>query len=86
MKRRILVLFFFICCISPLWAQQIQVKGRVTSAGNEALPGVSILVEGTTTGTTTDASGNYSLQAPATGTLAFSFIGYTTKKVATPSN
>lgn len=81
MKRRILVLFFFICCTVPLWAQQVQVKGRVTSSGNEPLPGVSILVEGTTTGTTTDASGNYSLQAPAAGTLTFSFIGYVTRKI-----
>ncbi|WP_246343667.1 SusC/RagA family TonB-linked outer membrane protein [Adhaeribacter radiodurans] len=60
---------------------QIPIKGRVTGAGNEALPGVSIVVQGTSQGTTTDVNGDYSLQAPATGTLVFSYIGYNSRTV-----
>ncbi|WP_223808717.1 SusC/RagA family TonB-linked outer membrane protein [Rufibacter hautae] len=58
------------------WAQQ-QITGRVTDQGNQPLPGVSVIIKGTTNGTSTDTDGNYSLQAASgTGTLVFSFIGY----------
>ncbi len=59
------------------------VKGRITGDQNDALPGVSVAVKGTTIGTTTDANGNYSLTVPdENGTLVFSFIGYVTEEVA----
>ncbi|MDJ1469444.1 TonB-dependent receptor [Xanthocytophaga flava] len=59
------------------------VKGRVTGDQNEGLPGVSVVVKGSTVGTTTDANGNYTLAVPdANGTLVFSFIGYVTEEVA----
>jgi len=57
------------------------VTGRVTSAAGEPLPGVTVLVKGTSNGTATDANGNYSLSVPETaGTLIFSFIGYTSQE------
>ena len=57
--------------------QEIEITGTVTDAeSGEALPGVNIVVEGTTTGTTTDMDGNYTLEAPADATLVFSFVGY----------
>jgi TonB-linked SusC/RagA family outer membrane protein len=57
------------------------VSGKVTSAEDgSALPGVNVVLKGTTNGTVTDASGNFSLSIPASGgTLSFSFIGFTTK-------
>jgi len=57
--------------------QQIEVTGTVTDAqtGNP-LPGVNIVVEGTTIGSTTDIDGNYSIEAPSDATLLFSFVGY----------
>lgn len=59
------------------------ITGRVTtSKDGQPLPGVSILVKGTTMGTTTDADGKYSVSAAKTGTLVFSFIGYKTQEVA----
>ena len=63
---------------TAVWAQQIQVSGKVTSAeDNSPLPGVSVVVKGTTLGTTTDADGNYSVRVPeGNSTLIFSFIGY----------
>ncbi|OJW75719.1 MAG: SusC/RagA family TonB-linked outer membrane protein [Spirosoma sp. 48-14] len=67
--------------ILSVWAQTV--SGRVTSADdNQPLPGVSIVVKGSTTGTTSRADGTYSLNVPANGTLTFSFIGYQTQEFA----
>lgn len=61
------------------WAQEIRVSGTVTAAeDNSALPGVNVIVKGTTVGTTTDAEGKYTLQVPdQNAVLIFSFIGFT---------
>jgi TonB-linked SusC/RagA family outer membrane protein len=57
--------------------------GKVTSAMGDPLPGVTVLVKGTTTGTTSGTDGSYAISTPAeSGTLIFSFIGYITKEVA----
>jgi TonB-linked SusC/RagA family outer membrane protein len=63
---------------ADLWAQNRTVSGRVTSVEDgSGLPGVNVVLQGTTSGTVTDVSGNYSLEVPdGTGTLIFSFIGY----------
>ena len=58
-------------------------SGRVTSSDdNNGLPGVSVSVKGTARGTTTDAQGNYKINAPATSRLVFSFVGYAGQEVA----
>jgi len=63
--------------------QALQVSGRIIDEKGEALPGANVLVKGTTLGTTTDASGSYTLNVPdANSVLVFSFIGYTSKEVA----
>lgn len=59
-----------------------KVTGTVTAAeSGESLPGVNIIVKGTTTGTITDFDGKYEIDAPKDGTLVFSFVGYETKEV-----
>lgn len=58
-------------------AQDVQVSGTVADETGSPLPGVTILLKGTTKGTTTDLDGKYSISGPATGVLVFSFIGYT---------
>lgn len=59
------------------------VTGKVTDEKGEGLPGVNVLVKGTTNGTTSAADGSYSLSAPdGNSTLVFSYIGYTTQEVA----
>jgi len=59
-------------------AQNITVKGKVIDGGDKTpLPGVSILIKGTQSGTQTDVNGNYSISAPANATLVFNFVGYT---------
>lgn len=66
------------------FAQSRTINGKVTAQeDNTSLPGVNVVVKGTSTGTTTDASGSYSLSVTdANPTLVFSFIGYTTQEVA----
>jgi len=60
-----------------------RVNGKVTdSQTGEALPGVSVLLKGTATGTTTDTKGEFTLDVPDDGTLLFSFIGYGTQEIS----
>jgi TonB-linked SusC/RagA family outer membrane protein len=56
--------------------QDIRVSGRVTSPTGEGIPGVSVSVKGSRTGTTTDANGNFSLTVPDDAVLVFSSVGY----------
>ncbi|MBL0743361.1 SusC/RagA family TonB-linked outer membrane protein [Chryseolinea lacunae] len=65
-------------------AQERTVTGKVTSAEDgSSLPGVNVIIKGTTSGAVTDANGDYSLSVPASGgTLVFSFIGLKSADVA----
>ncbi|WP_210517962.1 SusC/RagA family TonB-linked outer membrane protein [Hymenobacter terricola] len=58
------------------------VTGRVTDQKGEGLPGVTVLVKGTQNGTSTSASGEFSIDAPVGATLVFSSVGYATQEVA----
>jgi TonB-linked SusC/RagA family outer membrane protein len=58
-----------------------QLTGRVTDAKGDGLPGVTVVLKGTTRGTTSGPDGSFALSAPdRAGTLIFSFIGYTTQE------
>jgi TonB-linked SusC/RagA family outer membrane protein len=82
MKKAILALLILMYSFA-VFAQGIQVKGVVTSADDgQPIPGVSVVVKGTTAGTTTDIDGNYTLNAPGNSTLVFSFVGMTTQEIA----
>ncbi len=62
------------------------VTGKVNDSDGQPLPGVTILIEGTTTGTVTDIDGNYSLSdVPIDATLQFSFVGMKTQEIAVQS-
>jgi TonB-linked SusC/RagA family outer membrane protein len=66
----------------PVMAQNKTVTGRVTSGvDNQPLPGVSVVVKATNTGTTTDNSGNFSITAPTGATLIFSYVGFPQQEV-----
>lgn len=77
-------IFFVLLLSSSAIAQQKEVSGTVTDAfTDETLIGVNIVVPGTTIGTTTDMSGNYSIALPDTVTqLQFSYVGYETLIIA----
>ncbi len=61
-------------------AQNRAISGKVTDDAGSGLPGVTIIVPGTTTGTSSGADGSFSLEVPATATkLSFSFVGYATQ-------
>ncbi|HET7179272.1 MAG TPA: carboxypeptidase-like regulatory domain-containing protein, partial [Chryseosolibacter sp.] len=68
---------------SELWAQDRVVSGRVTDADEGGgLPGVNVVLQGTTSGTVTDANGDYSLTVPSgDGTLVFTFVGMATQEI-----
>jgi TonB-dependent SusC/RagA subfamily outer membrane receptor len=57
------------------------VSGKVSDKKGEALPGVSVIIKGTSTGTITDINGEYSIQAASGNTLVFSFIGLVAQEV-----
>ncbi|MFD2720474.1 SusC/RagA family TonB-linked outer membrane protein [Hymenobacter monticola] len=69
--------------LSPAW-QVVDgpVTGRITDEKGAGIPGVTVLVKGTSNGTQTDVDGRYSLVAPANATLVFSFVGYTSQEIA----
>ncbi len=63
------------------WAQDLTVSGKVTDKNGEPLIGVYVLLQGTTSGTSTDVDGNYTLQVPSDATLMYSLIGYRVAQV-----
>lgn len=74
--------FALIASVSAALAQETVVSGKVTSdEDGSALPGVNVLVKGTTTGTITDFDGNYKITVPNGSELLFSFIGFLTEEV-----
>ena len=65
----------------PVLAQSIRVSGTVKNAEGKGLPGVSVLVKGTTTGTTTDVEGRFTIEAAdQRSVLVFSLIGHADKE------
>jgi TonB-linked SusC/RagA family outer membrane protein len=69
---------------AELFAEQQQntISGKVTDYGGQPLPGVTVVVKGTTQGTVTNADGNYSLSnIPEDATLQFSFVGMRTQEI-----
>ena len=80
MKKHI-ILFIAIFFVSVLHAQTINIRGTVTDTSNETLPGVSITIKGTQTGTVSDANGNYSIKAKRGNVLEFTFVGMVKQSV-----
>jgi TonB-linked SusC/RagA family outer membrane protein len=82
MKQTIMTLLFIAFTLG-LNAQGLQIKGVVTSADDgQPVPGLSVFVKGTTTGTMTDINGYYSLDnVPMNSTVVFSFVGMKTQEI-----
>ncbi|WP_109299266.1 SusC/RagA family TonB-linked outer membrane protein [Aquimarina sp. AU474] len=83
MKKLFLFLFLFSLVIPNVFSQEIQVSGTVTDSDkNLPLPGVNILVKGTSIGAQTDFDGNYTIKASTGNILVFSYLGLKTIEVA----
>jgi TonB-linked SusC/RagA family outer membrane protein len=87
-RQWMLLLCAIIFSVSPAFSQTGKtIKGTVTDEKNEPLPGVSIVVAGTSVGVMTDAKGNYSLNVSGeSAVLNFTSIGYTSKEVRVGTN
>ncbi|QQT27343.1 SusC/RagA family TonB-linked outer membrane protein [Sphingobacterium spiritivorum] len=84
MKQKLLKVFL-VCTllVGVVYAQNRQVSGKVTSASDGTpVQGVSVAVQGTSTATQTDGSGNYSIDVTGNATLVFSYVGYQRQTVA----
>lgn len=83
MRKYLTTLFLMLICVVYITAQEITVTGKVTDAETgEALPGVNIVIVGTTQGTTTDANGKFELKVPsANSILEFSYLGYNVERI-----
>jgi len=83
MKQKLLS-FFWACTmlLSVVYAQERRISGKVTTENGEALPGVSVIVVGSTAGTQTDVDGNYSVPiGNNVKEITFRYIGYVVKTV-----
>ncbi|WP_460672748.1 SusC/RagA family TonB-linked outer membrane protein [Larkinella ripae] len=77
------ILLFFAALPFGVTAQSQAVTGRVLDEKGQSLPGVTVLLKGTSTGATTNAEGNYTISVPGgDAVLTFSFIGYASQDVA----
>lgn len=81
-KEVMLLLFLFFSVHFVALAQTLTVTGTVKDNKGEPLPGVNIVLEGTTQGTVTDIDGKYTIEAPSNGSLIYNFIGFTPVTVA----
>lgn len=79
MKKVFLFVLCLVCSSSMMVAQQM-VSGTISDATGP-LPGVNVMVKGTSTGVISDFEGKYSIEASGTGTLIFSYLGYGTKQI-----
>ena len=81
------LLFVAVLFISASVLGQAKITGEVVDETNQPLPGASIVVKGTTNGTSTDFDGKFTLQAEAnSGTIVISFIGFQSKEVSFSSS
>ena len=75
MKRYLIIMIFSVVSILAM-AQRTDVTGRVTDGSGEPLAGVFVLEKDTDNGTSTDASGRYSIKVPSDASLIFTSIGF----------
>ena len=81
-SRLILLLAIFMMSLST-FAQQRRITGEVKSQTGNTLPGVTVVIKGTTVGTVTNADGEFSLNVPANAeALLFSFVGMKTQEIS----
>ncbi|GAA4728967.1 SusC/RagA family TonB-linked outer membrane protein [Flavisolibacter ginsenosidimutans] len=78
----LLLLFSLFFVFTALAQRTITVRGRIVDEKAQPVVGASVVVKGTTTGTSTNANGEYQIVAPVNGTLEVSSVGYPTKEIS----
>jgi TonB-linked SusC/RagA family outer membrane protein len=73
--------FLFLTGLLTAYGQSRVVSGKISDAAGAALPGVNVVIKGTTTGTSTDANGSFSIEASEADVLVVSFIGYEAQEI-----
>ncbi|MGQ1909713.1 SusC/RagA family TonB-linked outer membrane protein [Marinifilum sp. RC60d5] len=82
MLRRLLLMLVMVFSFTIIQAQEKVISGTVTDANDSmGIPGVSVVIKGTTIGTTTDIDGRYTLNVDANSTIVYSFVGYRTQEI-----
>jgi TonB-dependent starch-binding outer membrane protein SusC len=86
MRLKSLFILLLLIIVQYSFAQQKTISGKVTDQkSSESLPGVTIMVVGTTTGTVTDLDGNYSIAVKNGDVLEFSYVGYKKQDITVSS-
>lgn len=80
-QKKQFILAILVLITTAFYAQSYQVSGTVTDINSQPLPGVSVTIEGTTRGTTTDFDGNYSIKVESIENLIFTYVGFNDKKL-----
>ncbi|MCX7986315.1 MAG: TonB-dependent receptor [Bacteroidales bacterium] len=87
MMRKATLLLVSLLSFSLLYSQEKTITGKVKDETGAGLPGATVQLKGTQTGTMTDVNGDFTLKVPATGgTLVVSYVGYTTQELAIGEN
>ncbi|RLD62333.1 MAG: TonB-dependent receptor [Bacteroidetes bacterium] len=80
--KKITLFIILVFLIKLLIAQNISITGKIFDASGNSLPGVNVVIKGTTIGTITDVDGVYSIEAKGTDILVYSFIGYVKQELS----
>ncbi|AMC10016.1 TonB-dependent receptor [Lutibacter profundi] len=80
-QKRQFILAILSLFTMAIYAQSYQVTGTVTDSNSQPLPGVTVTIEGTSRGTTTDFDGKFSIKVESSENLIFSYVGFNEKKL-----
>ena len=80
-KWKLFLALFLALSVQTIFAQEKTISGTITDNNGLPLPGASVIIKSTTSGTSSDFDGNYSIKANIGSTLIFSFIGYTSQEI-----
>ena len=82
----VLITAFLFSASMTAMAQVKTIRGKITSEGNLPIAGATVMVKGSTTGTSTDQNGEYTLTASKGAVLVISYVGYTSEETAVGDN
>lgn len=84
--KKILLTIGILLLSAYIYAQEIEITGKVTDTLGATLPGVAVIEKGTTNGTITNVDGVYTIKAKSQGVLIFSFMGFDNKEIPIEGN